>query len=285
MRWLALLALPCGCDGVLGLHETRLADATHADAPPTCAGIGMPPTFVPVLHQVTTTDCNEYVPSVTAGTATAACHSVASYGPIDADLVPLAVVGRSPNSTFDYPRLAPEGDELWIREAIPNTGYALDAYRLGSDGTFSYDHAIAVPSSLKPEQGFYNVGNTSAGPLRHFIYGDAQVLSIEPHELIADDTGAVQEAIGTVASLGGLSLNSPIMISADGLRLVFVGFPTGGGPTAPYYADRPALDAPFAMPVVLDLPGGNQLATPYLRADCDRIYFSIIGFVFYLVEV
>jgi hypothetical protein len=66
---------------------------------------------------------------------------------------------------------------------------------------------------------------------------------------------------------------SSTQLSADGLRLVFT------SSALVYYTDRATLDAPFAVPRRIE--NLNDAQDTFLTANCERIYFSANGAVFF----
>jgi hypothetical protein len=72
----------------------------------------------------------------------------------------------------------------------------------------------------------------------------------------------------TAASLGLMTATDP-QLSPDGRRLVFLGVTTGGVRYI-YGAVRTSRDAAFSEP--MRLLDSTVLASPFLTADCSRLY-------------
>jgi hypothetical protein len=294
MRWAVIaLAMLCACDKLLGLHEAAVADGPPGSAPPKCPAIATPPTpptpppYLPDSHQISTIACRSYIPSTSAGMATALCDfgsnpDAIGYGPIDADLAPLSFPPHQLGEAYSQALLTPEGDELWLHTTPPNlltAMYQIDIYALAG-GVATYSRTVALPPGF-PINANFSVGAPALG--RRFVYTDASVGTPTLHELIEDGTGVATEVPGSFQSFTGGFVVGPANLSRDGLRVILQAYPAGSNNEQLLYSERPTTNDPFAAPVALvGVPGTYD--NPYMRNDCGRIYFDAAGFVFYLRE-
>ena len=81
----------------------------------------------------------------------------------------------------------------------------------------------------------------------------------------------------TTASALGLSTIKEPHLSLDGRRIVFAGTAAASSNTLDlYYADRPAVNNPFGMAIMLlhvALPVAT-IVTPYMTDDCTKLTYS-----------
>jgi hypothetical protein len=102
------------------------------------------------------------------------------------------------------------------------------------------------------------------------------------HELATSDGGVTWTELDlhTFADFGVLSFAEGVALSADGLRVIFVGQPQGSPSVALLYADRASIDEPFSHAVAM--PSVEYFPNAFLTEDCARLYTSTLGTVFYV---
>ena len=272
MRLLWLL-LSVGCNDFYGLDATRSRDAapkvffdTPPDAPYACPGPGTAPRFRAQLGQLPVPDCRSYTPSHDWKNALAECPTMGiMQGPLDG---PLSVTISTDAGYLFEPRLFPEGDRMFVKDAVANR---VDIYtRTGT--TWSSTSTIRGTAS-----GDWYISNPSRGPDRRAIvieytleFGYAIIELVEQ-----GGTWTPKPAY----KLNNVTFGAYPSLSSDGLRMVFQATPIEGS----FYAARATLDDPFDQPVALTTVP-KQAAHPFLEDDCSRIYFSALSTVLYLTQ-
>ncbi len=282
MRWVVASVLLAGCTQVFGLAPTEQQPVTDAaffdapaDAPFACPPIGETPQFSRVLNQ-TVQSCSEYS-TTTNGRGAAVCTEPVNQiaeGPFDGLLTPVAGLEQTAELHLDFVRYAPEGDELFVRSWNQSTVIGrIRAFRRVDD-SFVAAYDVVLPGQTTDS--FVRFGTPSRGPRRRMMVRNRTDVY---QEIELDATGA-SELIGNyvAADLGLTSITpSPPNLTPDGLRMVF----SGGVSKAQgvQYSDRASLADRFRPVTGLDIPTSP---TPFLTADCARVYFSQIGYVFWV---
>ncbi|HSD89398.1 MAG TPA: hypothetical protein VLB44_17835 [Kofleriaceae bacterium] len=269
----SLLTLLLGCNQIYGLDKTQPIDAAYFDAPPaTCPALGTPPVFGQDFQQVVFQPCSDYTLS-SSGRALARCNRVISEGPIGGALVGAVGLEQTADLTYDHPRLHPDGQSVVVRmidRTVPRTSFGVFAR---TDAGWGKTSEFSVPyqmlGSSTPSRDNHVLVVASGGGLR---------------ELADDGAGTWNEVlVHDFAELGITSLGDQVDLSADGLRLIFIGTAIGKSSVNLLYADRAAETERFStatpMPSVEYLPNG------FLTEDCGRLYFSGLGTVFYVESV
>jgi hypothetical protein len=284
----ALLCLGlCGCNAVFGLEATIPLDAQYFDAPPDapwgCPQPGTLPKFSPAFHQpdVGARYCTDYSVSSVRGLAIALCRGTAfpevRQGPIDGVLG--AATGIAPTKTaryIDEPRLAPEGDEIWIRQVSMSGATDPSVFSVfravGDAWEWSADLAVPVTPSRDDE---ISVPTRRGAEPRRFIFNTpSEDMMLE---MVEGTPPTVVRAYRNV-ELGMNYIVRP-MLSPDGLRLVFGGQAMTDLLITTMYADRPSIDSPFGVAKPLeDAPASTD---PFLTSDCGKLYASGLGRIFY----
>lgn len=290
MRWVPVL-LACGCNSVFGLTPTELVDAPppiDAPDPPRCPAIGTIPAFGDDLRSIPAIGCTGYATN-DSGIAMAYCNNQVARGPVDGEMTPIMM-----DDPVYQPRLAPDGDELFALHYNMTTFLYELVDLVWRDNKLEQVGTYIPPSSAT--YGFYSSFSTpSRGPDRHIIYVDYNNTTYT-YDLveIANGTGTwTEQSRVPVTDLGLPTGATPMQLSLspDGLRLVFMtagawvmdgsGQYTWIDPV--FYADRASLTDRFSMVVALpSVP--DQVQSPFLTADCGRIYFSALNRVFFLVQ-
>jgi len=284
--WLIALA---GCNTVFSLEPTTQTylDAQYFDAPVdapfACPPLGAkPPRFANTLHQIPR-NCAEYSASPSTGLATVLCQEISGYrieeGPLEGPFAPSAGIDAAPGLSIAHPRLAPEGDELFVVQAPSGaaTG-AIVVYARETDGSWRHAYELALAFPLAPSA---RIGRVSRGPRRRMMLDTFDGFA---YELEIDRTGATHEVARYDASKlgGGTYTEAAPNLSADGLRMVYDTY----GATTPFfmgYADRSSIDLPFGPPFELETV--PAVPDPVMTEDCSRIYFSAASSLLWIQQL
>lgn len=273
------LVVIAGCNAVFGIRDTVAVDAQYFDGPPdapfACPPLGTPPRFSRAFRQVVFQPCNEFTASTTAGRALAKCFEPASEieeGQIGGQLAQAPGFERGPHTTYDYPRLGPDGDLAIasVIDSLANTTTFSTFARSGDTWTRGGD----LPSTSQ----IYATTAPTRGANPH-------VLALEvdgAHELVYKGTWT-DVATYSRAELGVTQLDSELAMTADGLRLVGRGILASMPQGSLLYADRPSLSDRFGLAVAM--PGVEDLPNGFMTADCGELYFSALGTVFVTYQV
>jgi hypothetical protein len=285
--WLAVTLLT-GCNRIFGIAETGqqpppdAIDAAYFDAPIdapfACPPTGETPLFSRSLNQIVQT-CVEYT-ATTTGRAVGYCYGATQQlaeGPVDGELTPIAGFEQSGETHIDMARYAPEGDELFVRIWLDSSTVGRFVVYRPSGGAFVADHDITLPAS-EPIDSFARFGAPSLGPTRRMMIRNN---SQDYREIEVSATGA-STSIGTYTAgdLGVVSLiGVPPNMSPDGLRIVFLSADPDLG-TITAYADRATINDRFGTVRILD--GVPRSDAPFMTENCGRVYFSALGYVFWV---
>lgn len=291
-----MLLLICGCDQFFGLRNTVQVDApppTDApdaqyfdaglDAPFTCPTDGSVPVFLPQLHQDVLQDCFTYKVTST-GRAASLCTNddgtpaYVGVGPIDGTLspalgVPIPAVGSGDFFTDVWITTAPAGDILIVAGYFSTTP-RMFRYQEQGNGTWAQisDFGLAV-------NGAPTMSGMSEGANPHVIRYDT---AANFQELVDDGSNTWTTIITpsyAPADLG-VGVHTYPQLSADGLRLTFVGSPPGTtGPQRIYYTSRAAITGRFAPAVPLS--GVPFIADALMDPLCSRVYVSGLASVWF----
>jgi hypothetical protein len=277
--WVLALASCCACNQVFGLGETVPVDARQfdapADAPYRCPAIGTQPRFAALLHQAITKNCIHYTTSAPSNRAAAYCIDIDAIADGAIDEVPQPTV-FTPDDKLDMPRLTPEGDEMWVRRRGAGSA-AIAVYQHAGDHAWTWVRDLAIASGSR-DDAFTVPTNRDHGRRRFLRYAFDELLL---HEY--DDDGLATTAIRSYdAPALGVTFISLPNITADGLRLVFIGSALGDTTSRTYYADRASLDVPFSPASVLTT--APVAFDPFLTEDCARLYTNGLGSIFYAVQ-
>ena len=272
--WLALSA----CNQTLGLHDVTLQDAIPIDAPFACVPIGTTPRFSPVIHELIDQDCDDYL-QLSSGLAMGTCYfsgdadGSVSEGQGDSPLDRSSLVNM-PKSTYRTPRPSPDGDLMLVTHAITTNVTFLRVEQHHREGAaWVYDTTPTFNAAF-PQVG--ELARTPAGSLRVAL---VELSSMEEWEYTTTWT---LEATYTAGDLG-LDDVTYASLSEDGLRMLVTGTAPGRVNRQVFYTDRPDGAARFRPAEMLDnVPASS---TPYLSADCARIYISGLDAVFYVQQL
>jgi hypothetical protein len=267
--------------------DARYFDAP-ADAPYACPPSGTPLRFSDTFVQVVPRQqCAGYTISTTANLAFAVCNAALGttqtyFAQSTPDAGALDPVTVSPAPNLFQAALSPDG-ELWL-ERFDGTSsmQTISSYRPGATpATWVLDrNEYVVPGQLVGMVG----APMPAGAGRRLLYASQAAI----YEIVEASPGVWQPVTSySAASLGVTQINSPPDLSPDGLRVVFSGqriVATGEDPNAVLYATRASLSAGFGKATVLDGPPLDA-ETPFLTADCSRLYFSGLDSVFYVTQM
>ena len=255
-----LLLILVGCNQIYGLDPTKVVDAAFFDVREdfSCPPIGVTPKFAPALTPIAAR-CTQYSESTEIGRASAFCGGPA-FGP---SYVPFELI--SSLSTFTMPRLAPEGDVLYVRE-FPAT---IRMYQRGAGDMFSSIGVVAyvlVPPNEEVLMGVPARGGRMLVAQHRFT---AAPTALDEIVIAPDGTITSVRSHGPVP---GFIVLGPPSFTPDGLRITFPGRDTAMGMNYMMYADRAALGDPFGAPRIIEnIPYVFNLS-PYLNENCSRIY-------------
>ena len=176
------------------------------------------------------------------------------------------------------PRVAPGGDELFVRASAGLNTFALQTYTRAvgtgwdSEGTVTF----GTPTNITATTTFSQP--TRGGRGRHIMIADASMMTeyvqSSPNALPTDPWTAIVSSKYTASAFGVDAMTDP-NLSPDGTILVFRG--TAAGVDAIYYATRPSLDVSFGAATMLWSQANAGVTTPYMAPDCSRLFFSIDG--------
>jgi len=284
-RSVFLLAL-VGCNQAFGLDDTRLVDAGHpffdapADAPPACGAPSEAPSFDQEFHQAVFANqqCSQYQTSV-AGVALAVCRSPSKFalfegpvGPLNGMTLAKGDVAAPSGGAIYGIGLAPEGSEAYIAQYdIPTNTSAVKHYRRDATGTWLFQDTL--PVTFMSGQKMTGV---SRGPHRHLMVVESNYVV---REWKSDDNGLWTEAGTYAATDFGTTIIYSLDLTADGLRVMLYAQDPQGQFTG-YYAYRNTIDERFGSSV--EIPSAPKATDIFLSPDCDRMYFSGVGAVFYV---
>ena len=274
MRAIAWLLLG-GCNQVFGLSETVPIDAQQFDAPVdapfACPPPGTQPAFATLLHQAIAKNCISYTTSTPTGRAAAYCLDIAAIAVGEIDGVPEPAV-LTPAGDLDWPRLTPEGDELWARRRTTTSTFAV--YQHVADHSWTWVRDL-VPAAVGRDDTITAPSRRIGGIRRFLRYAFSE---LQLHEYDDDGTTATLVRTYTAQALGVLFIQFP-NLDADGLRLVFVGQAPDATFVQTFYADRARLEDPFSP--ATPLASAPLAFDPFLAESCSRLYTSGLGSIFY----
>lgn len=275
VKRLGLIALAlASCNQVYGLDPTRFGE--RIDAPPACKDV------LEFIYEPVRVASTGGFP-LTYNTDEARTIAVASQfkvveGTADADdLRPAVFEPMLPaGTTADLPRLAPEGDELFVRLQENQSNTRLVRYtRNGARWDFAAKVSLALTAQSEV-----------SSPTRRLPGGRRMVIRVptglqEYVESAPDTWMPIGEIFPKPDALG--STEQP-NLTADGLRAIYVTNPIGASVVR--YVSRVDVTQPWSEP--RDLPpffGRPSLNWPFLTADCGRFYaLTAYEGVFYLKQ-
>lgn len=275
------LTLCCACNQVFGLKETMPIDAQRFDAPPdapfTCPAPGTQPQFSGSLRQAIAKNCLSYTTSIAANRGVAFCVAPDGIydGPIDE--VPVQAT-LSPAIDADFPRITPEGDEIWVRHRGTATpSFAVYAYAADHQWTYVRDLMVGTVGT----NDIITAPSKKIGGKRRFVEYVFQSFRLDEYE----DDGAIATLVHSYNVQADLGIDFVAFpnLDADGLRLVFAGELQSSKMTQTLYMDRATIDAAFQAPTVLAT--APVVYDPFLAADCSKLYTSGLGSIFYAPQL
>lgn len=277
----AVVAL-AACNQVFGLDKVKLQDGPKpffdapTDAAFACPGPGEALRFSPLLRQVIAEPCVHYDQSASAGVAMALCND-----PFDAMLhvargavdQPLDLLYSFDEAGVDiqFLHLTPEGDEVWL--TYYDGSYHVRRYDLDSTGSWTRVGDFAT------SPGYIAMSAPTRSPMRHVI--QVGVTDTDLHELVEQANGSYAETQRYSSADLGVFPVTP-QLSSDGLRLVFVGTPSGQPTQHLWYAARTSIDSRFTAATLIDGVPVTENEHYYLNDDCSRIYFDGLQQIMYV---
>ena len=277
IRALALALALTGCNELLGLHET-VPGANSGPEKHGCPAIGMgPPVFSSVITDLPLDQsCHHYTASEPAKLGAAECTSgpllMTFEGPIDAAVTQSTFTPMTPNVSYGFPALAPEGDHLIVRQYAGTTTNRFSWFVRDGSGWVWVSDILANPPS------YTEVGTPSAGPDRRvLVAGDA---GLAEYAEAPDGTWALH-GMWSWTAFGIATRAYTVSLTADGLRAVFW---MSSPKNVTYYMDRPTRDDAFSMPVEVPTAPSSS-AGLFMLPDCSRLYFNSAAGVSYRYQV
>lgn len=279
MRALAWLVLGCGCNQVFGLRESVPTDARQfdapIDAPYACPPPGAQPAFGALLRQSIAKNCISYTTSTTANRAAAYCLDIDAIADGVIDGVPERAT-LTPPGAFDWPRLTPEGDELWVRRRDGSGTFAI--YRHAGEHQWTWVRDLALASTGVDD--IITAPSRRVDGMRRFLHYAFSERTL--YEYSDDGSTPTFLRVYDATALGVYFAQFP-NLDADGLRLVFVGQAVDATLAQTFFADRARLDDPFVT--ATPLATAPVAYDPFLSADCSRLYTSGLGSIFYAQQL
>ncbi len=283
MRWVVALLMLSACDQVFGLKVRDGVPTDGAIESPTdvrvvtCPPPGQAPAFLAVAHQVVA-GCGELTTNEARTQAMALCNNAIAEGAIDGPFTLVPAFVATGTEHIDVPRLAPEGDLVFVRHWNESTLYAqIRAYqRAGSTFTPAFEVTLAgrkFDTSVR-------FGTPSTGPARRIFLRDPSMVLAEI-ELDAAGVGSVVASY-TESQLGIETIFQVPNMSPDGLRAIFLALHEGTGRVV--YMDRTNLSERFRP--VLPVNGIPAAGTfdAFMTAACERVYYSSAGSLFWVEQ-
>jgi hypothetical protein len=284
MRWLLVLLSCAACNSLLGLDKTTELPGPDApiDAPryactPLPTFTKQPVRVFPGLSDYTA-DFHGDTLETAWNTATSKIQEeVPGRGPFaDAQIMDSAV-----GLTNESPRLAPSGDQLFVRTKIDASGQQSFRYFIrGNDDwaspmTLTFGTATVFVSTTDvmstPSQ-----GETQRRILLTQTIGGKQIL-----EFFEEGSAAWKQVdMPYTPAMFGLSDFSDPYLSPDALAMVFVG--VANSTPAVYITVRSNGDLfPTTPTLLFQPPVGTTVKSPFLNRDCSKLYFTGSDGVYY----
>ncbi len=286
MRQLALLIVLSACNQVFDLGDTQLVDAGHLyfdapiDAPSMCGGLSEVPRFDQEFHQAVFADqlCTSYQTSA-VGLALAICslQDGNKRDVYEGRVGPLNGMTRANGDLamggFIYGlALAPEGNEAYVAHYdVVNSGAGVWHHRRDATGAWTLKDRTAIvffPGGV--------MSSVSRGPRRHLLVLET---NSQMREWQSDDTGTWSEVRTYMATDLDIYMIYSVDLSQDGLRLIMYGQDKLANQRI-FYSYRNAIDDRFGPAV--EIPTAPHATDLHLTEDCERMYFSGVGAVFYV---
>jgi hypothetical protein len=190
-------------------------------------------------------------------------------GPGDAPLATGALLMPAPTVTFGSPRLAPEGDELFLRHTVNTMMATIDRYARQGDRWVHQGPVLTIVAN-GPDLSIPTARR--AGP-RHMLVL-ASIYELREYVETSPDQWTQVGNAYLPLDLGTRSILYP-NLTTDGLHLVFQGNDADNRPTL-MYASRARIDDRFTSAIAANPFFGNpQIDFPYLLEDCSRMYFTV----------
>lgn len=278
-----------GCNPWFGLEPTRSAPPIDAqyfdrptDAPARCPSAGAAPRFDELFHQLEATGCRSYTTDQ-QGFAMALCGGKIARGPFEGPLVPIPYAVPTGHVAAEV-RLAPEGNLAFVfEEGVPMPTKNQFGVIVPDETGTGWTEIAAIPT-MESSTNATQISTPSRGPERHAIVVDLDpAFQYMMNEWVGD--GATWQPVDRYPLkpvLGAQFSPGPLSLSADGLRLVFNGRDAGGA-EATFYVERASTAVRFGTATAITtVPSG--LVSPYLTDDCERLYFTAVDRVFYVMQ-
>jgi hypothetical protein len=267
-----LLSLLSGCNLVFPLAPEPLPPTDGPTGSVVCPAAGIPPKNAPELSTRAPT-CAEYTEDL-AGRGLASCEdSPAEIPPDDTSFTTISNLVSNPQRRFQQPRLAPEGEQLFMVVLEDLTGYTLQTSL--KSGTRWEDPSLMM-STADPALlvGLVGVGSPTTGPTRHMMIN----VGGDFHEVVVEGLEVTAVQSYTSKDLGFTFLQHAPNLTSDGRRAVVEGVDELGDLQV-YYLERASIDVRFETGVALDsAPISNDI---FMTSNCARLYAGSVGQVLF----
>jgi hypothetical protein len=257
---------------------------TFAAAPATCPASGPPVFSQETLQQVIFPSCpqspkrKELAVATDTSRVMLSCDGQIYEGELGRDVALSPGITRDdPTDILGAPHPTPEGDRVIVKHVCCGdlgTTY-FNVYARSSDGSWTN---LGPPTGLP--QFVVEISTPTRGDPRRVMARTFELYELESTNDLDWQQVGMPYASGELAP--GLPLQA--QLSPDGLRLVIVSTWT---PDGFWYTSRPDLSSRFPPATMLTSPPllvDNGVASPFLSADCGRLYFEALDTEFYLEQ-
>ncbi|MBA3464527.1 MAG: hypothetical protein H0T46_31640 [Deltaproteobacteria bacterium] len=278
LRGVVALYYLAGCDAVFGLQRNDGASDASADdasAVPACPAVGTDLVFSTSLR-LERTGCSELTGS-TAGHVAALCNGQIHSGPELALMLPQEVLKGTMTDHFDVPRMAPDGDTLYVRHWTNATVHSrILEFAATASNVWSATHDVWEANRLDTSARFGTPAPVGiAGNHRMFVRNFSTLAEIE---FDVAGTGSMVASY-TAQDLGVDTVTLAPNLTADGLRIIFGGVGTQT-PSGVYIAERETVVERFGPAKLIS--GVPYVFDPWLDPRCTRLYLSLQNTVYSL---
>lgn len=282
MRVVHLVWLLSGCNLVfpLSLTEPSPPDGSPTDTPTgsvVCPESGVAPRYASELF-TRMPNCSEYTEDLDRR-GMAYCgegftdSTFAESPPDDPSITPIPLFTSTSQLQYQRPRLAPEGDQLFMLVLdSPAPGFTLQT-SVKSGTEWGAPSSLTAPNEPDLLLAVLEVGTPTAGPNRRLMINVADGI----HEVQVDGMEVTTVYAYGADGLGFTFVQAPNLTS-DGLRAVVLGLPDSGGRQV-FYLERGSLDVPFAIAVPLE--GVPLNPDVFMTSNCARLYAASAGKVLF----
>lgn len=273
-----LLLFLSGCNLAFPLSPAP----TDGSPPPTdgpigsveCPAPGITPQYGSELF-TRASACSEYTEGP-AGRGMAACAgSFAELAPDDPSTAMIPRFTSTPEVQYQSPRLAPEGDQLFMVVRDDATGSRTLQTSLESGAEWGSPSLITSPGEPDLLTIVLGVGTPSMGPTRRMMINVADGI----HEVQLEGLTIQTITMYDSGTAFGITFVQTPNLTSDGLRAVGQAVTLDSADLRVFYFERTSLDLPFETAVPIDgAPISNDL---FMTSNCARLYASSAGKVLF----